>query len=89
MRNWSGHSGQGVSSLRWSGGLGRIGTWGDIRLPEPAEFLGWGDRAIDLQGQWRRNLREKLPASEGVRDKLYEDTLSALVNQALEPCQPQ
>ncbi|MCY2995975.1 MAG: beta-galactosidase [Planctomycetota bacterium] len=62
-----------VVDQRWSGGLGRIGTWGDIRLPEPAEFLGWGDRAIDLQGQWRRSLREKMPAD--AQDKWDEPGL--------------
>ena len=27
MRNWRGHSGQGVSGERWSGGLGMISNW--------------------------------------------------------------
>jgi hypothetical protein len=47
---------------RWSGGRGRIKNWDDIRLPEPAEFLGWGEKAVDLKGEWRRELVEKLPA---------------------------
>jgi hypothetical protein len=47
---------------RWSGGRGRIKNWDDIRLPEPAEFLGWGEEAVDLKGEWRRELVEKLPA---------------------------
>ncbi|MBC8348062.1 MAG: hypothetical protein H8E24_05510, partial [Verrucomicrobia bacterium] len=36
---------------RWSGGRGRIKNWDDIRLPEPAEFLGWGEEAGDLKGE--------------------------------------
>ena len=48
---------------RWAGGRGQITNWDGIRLPEPAEFLGWGPQAVDLQGEWRRGLAEKLPAA--------------------------
>ena len=27
---------------RWSDGNGMIKTWDDVRMPEPAEFIGWG-----------------------------------------------
>jgi hypothetical protein len=46
---------------RWSGGHGLIKTWDDVRMPEPADFLGWSERAVDLQGQWRLCEEGKLP----------------------------
>jgi len=27
--------------------------WADVHVPEVASFLGWSDRAVDLQGLWR------------------------------------
>lgn len=47
---------------RWHGGQGVVKSWDDICMPEPAEFLGWGKQAVDLQGEWRVCLEEKLPA---------------------------
>jgi hypothetical protein len=46
---------------RWSGGKGLIKDWDKVRMPEPAEFLGWGKQSVDLQGEWRVSLEEKLP----------------------------
>ena len=46
---------------RWSGGQGMIKTWDDVRMPEPANFLGWSERAVDLQGEWRLCEIAKLP----------------------------
>lgn len=51
-----------VVDQRWSGGKGLIKSWDDVRMPEPAEFLGWNERAIDLQGEWRLCYVEDLPA---------------------------
>ncbi|HEY3398511.1 MAG TPA: beta-galactosidase [Armatimonadota bacterium] len=52
---------------RWGAGAGRIKAWEDVRLPEPAEFLGWGPQALDLKGQWKRFYQERLP--EELKDK--------------------
>nr|MDQ2731267.1 beta-galactosidase [Armatimonadota bacterium] len=40
-------------SQRWTGGPGHYKTWDDVRVPEIAEFAGFGPQAIDLQGTWR------------------------------------
>lgn len=47
---------------RWSGGHGLIKKWDDVRMPEPADFIGWNERAVDLHGEWRRCYEESLPA---------------------------
>ena len=31
----------------------KVASWEDVRLPEIAEFLGWGKQALDLTGTWR------------------------------------
>ena len=43
---------------------GRIKSWDDVRLPEPANFLGWGPGAVDLKGEWRRQYQERLSADQ-------------------------
>jgi hypothetical protein len=48
---------------RWFGGKGVIRKWEEIRLPEPAEFLGWNEQAIDLKGPWRRSILENVPGA--------------------------
>ncbi|MFA6292358.1 MAG: beta-galactosidase [Victivallales bacterium] len=58
---------------RWSGGKGLINDWDKVRMPEPAEFLGFGTQAVDLQGEWRTCLEEKLPAD--AKDKWGEPEL--------------
>ena len=35
---------------RWHGGQGVVKSWPDVRVPEVASFLGWGQGAKDLQG---------------------------------------
>ena len=30
-----------------------VKSWGDVRLPEIADFAGWGPDAVDLSGDWR------------------------------------
>jgi hypothetical protein len=40
-------------SQRWSGTATGITAWKDIKVPEPAEFLGWGPDALDLTGTWK------------------------------------
>ena len=47
---------------RWSGGSGMIKTWDDVRMPEPADFIGWGPQSVDLQGEWRLCYEQDLPA---------------------------
>jgi hypothetical protein len=42
-------------SLRWYGSETALKSWDDVRVPEPADFLGWTDDAIDLAGKWRVN----------------------------------
>ncbi|MFA6962256.1 MAG: hypothetical protein WC205_15995 [Opitutaceae bacterium] len=34
-------------------GLPRSFTWADVRAPEPASFVGWGPKALDLAGVWK------------------------------------
>ncbi len=46
-------------------------------IPMLCRIPGLGKKTA---GRLILELREKLPASEGIRDKLFEDTLSALVN---------
>jgi len=40
-------------SRRWFGADSRLKSWDDIRVPEPASFLGWDETAISLRGPWR------------------------------------
>ncbi|MCL2104903.1 MAG: hypothetical protein FWH21_07625, partial [Kiritimatiellaeota bacterium] len=39
-------------------------NWDDVRLPEIAEFAGWGPRAVDLSGDWKGH---SPPLKEGSR----------------------
>ena len=52
---------------RWYGGRGRIKSWSDVRMPEVASFLGWGDRSVDLKGQWRTCAKDLLAPEDRVR----------------------
>ncbi|MDR1145093.1 MAG: hypothetical protein LBK71_03040 [Verrucomicrobiales bacterium] len=36
---------------RW--GRDDLRAWDDVRVPEIAEFFGWGPDALDLRGEWR------------------------------------
>lgn len=54
---------------RWYGGRGLIKSWDDVRMPEPAEFLGWNAKAVDLHGEWRLCYEENLPAE--AKDKWF------------------
>ena len=47
---------------RWSFGKGMISKWDDVHMPEPANFLGFGPQAVDLQGEWRLCEESLLPA---------------------------
>ena len=38
-------------------------SWSEIRVPELASFLGWGEQALDLTGDWRIN-HESFPAGK-------------------------
>jgi len=49
---------------RWSGGKGMINKWTDVRMPEPANFLGFGPQAVDLHGEWRLCEESLLPADQ-------------------------
>ena len=40
-------------NARWHGAEKRLRSWGDVRVPEFASFLGWGPDALDLTGEWR------------------------------------
>ena len=40
-------------SKRWSGNATGIASWDQIKVPEPASFLGWGPDAVDLTGTWK------------------------------------
>jgi hypothetical protein len=40
-------------SQRWYGNAASLASWTDIKVPEPADFLGWGPDAIDLAGMWK------------------------------------
>ncbi|MBP5232387.1 MAG: hypothetical protein J6333_03170 [Planctomycetes bacterium] len=42
-----------------------IKGWQDVRLPEIAEFFGWGKDAIDLAGDWRLGYLPLKPGQEG------------------------
>ena len=53
----------------WSGGKGLVKAWEDVRMPEPANFLGWNENAVDLQGEWRLLYQEKLAAED--KDKWF------------------
>ena len=67
---------------RWSGGKGMIKNWEDVRMPEPANFIGWSPRAVDLQGEWRVCEESQLPAEAkaawGAPD-LKDDTWRKLI----------
>ncbi len=49
---------------RWYNGTGVITKWDDIRMPEPAEFLGWGKESVSLKGEWRIKTEEQLTVNE-------------------------
>jgi hypothetical protein len=38
---------------RWHRSAPGPAAWKDIKVPEPADFLGWGPDALDLTGTWR------------------------------------
>ena len=40
-------------SQRWYQDDSTLKAWTDIKVPEPAYFLGWGPDAIDLAGIWK------------------------------------
>ena len=40
-------------SKRWTENPSGIAAWEQIKVPEPADFLGWGPDAIDLTGTWK------------------------------------
>ena len=42
-----------VVSERWTGDPGHYKSWEAVRVPEVAEFAGFGPGAIDLHGTWR------------------------------------
>ena len=42
-----------VVAQRWTGDPGHFKAWEDVRVPEIAEFAGFGPQAIDLRGTWR------------------------------------
>ena len=39
-------------SRRWHGSDAALGSWEDVHVPEPAQFLGWNGDATDLAGKW-------------------------------------
>ena len=45
-------------------------SWDEIRLPEVAEFLGWGKQAIDLTGTWRVGYEKLLGDAKEVKRHL-------------------
>ena len=49
-------------SKRWHGDAGHFKGWGEVRLPEVAEFCGFGPNAIDLRGTWRIKYAPPAPA---------------------------
>ncbi|HEY3330985.1 MAG TPA: alpha-amylase family protein [Capsulimonadaceae bacterium] len=51
---------------RW-GGNGTVARWEDVTFPEPATFLGWNARAVDLKGEWTRAMVENLTPAEKER----------------------
>ncbi len=40
-------------SERWHGNNGHYKSWDEVRLPEVADFAGFGPDALDLRGAWR------------------------------------
>ncbi len=40
-------------SRRWFGNDTALRSWDDVRVPEPAHFLGFDAKALDLGGPWR------------------------------------
>ena len=40
-------------SRRWHGSDGKLKRWEDARVPELAEFGGWGPDAVDIGGEWK------------------------------------
>jgi hypothetical protein len=42
-------------SQRWYGNITSLVSWQDVKVPEPAYFLGWSPEAISLNGKWRVN----------------------------------
>ena len=53
--------------------------WSDVRVPEVASFLGWGDEAQDLVGSWRINYEE---LAEGQNFTVAELSRSPLRSKA-------
>lgn len=49
-------------SRRWFGDTSLLRSWGDVRVPELAHFLGFDDASLDLAGNWRIRYEE---SSEG------------------------
>ena len=43
----------GAVSQRYNGDATTLTSWDQIHAPEPAEFLGWSNDAIDLAGTWK------------------------------------
>lgn len=50
-------------SKRWHGAAGHVKDWSDVRLPEVAEFCGFGPSAIDMRGAWRIKYAPAAPAT--------------------------
>lgn len=48
-----------------------LAGWDAVRVPEVADFLGWGPEAIDLRGDWRISYEPK-PAADAPKPKPYE-----------------
>ena len=49
-------------SLCWHGNAAHYQSWSEVRLPEVADFVGFGPEAIDLQTTWRVRY---VPAPDG------------------------
>ncbi|MDQ2798998.1 MAG: hypothetical protein M3Y13_05070, partial [Armatimonadota bacterium] len=49
-------------SERWHGDASHYTSWSDVRMPEIADFAGFGPDAIDLRGAWRVRY---VPAPDG------------------------
>ena len=48
----------------------KLASWDDIRVPEIAEFLGWGKHALDLTGTWRVGYEKLLGDPKEVKRNL-------------------
>ena len=56
--------------LRYEGNRNAYADWSDVPVPSMREFIGWGERSVDLAGEWQ-GLPD--PMDAGGKEQWYAD----------------